>query len=213
MKPRNGPGNALPTILLCAAASLWTAPALACKCMPQSPADSLAQAVAVFEGQVVELRDGEPEKGGPAADRAVKLAVVRAWKGVESETVDLLTPSDGAACGYNFTRGASYLVYASADSSGLRVVSCSRTRPISEAGEDLRLLGMGATPVDPRMPSADAGADKPKAPPARGGCASCAVQADRPAGAGGLLLAVAVIGLGARLRRAQKRAQLNSRHQ
>jgi hypothetical protein len=204
MKPCNGPGSSLSITLLCAAVWLWAAPALACKCMPQSPADSLAQAVAVFEGKVVELREPEPGKGGPAAERGVKLAVVRAWKGVESEVVDLLTPSDGAACGYKFSQGASYLVYASADSSGLRVISCSRTRPMSEAGEDLGLLGMGATPVDPRTPSAGPEADKPKAAPARGGCASCAVQGRPPAGAGDLLIAIAVIGLGMRLRRRGK---------
>jgi hypothetical protein len=206
MKPCNGPGNALPTTLLCAAAWLCAAPALACKCMPQSAADSLAQAVAVFEGEVVELREPGPEKTGPAAQRAVKLAVVRAWKGVEGEAVDVLTPSDGAACGYTFVQGRSYLVYASADSDGLRVVSCSRTRPISEANEDLVLLGMGATPVDPRAPSAVPEPDSPKSPPARGGCASCAVQGGPPVGAGGLLFATVAIGLGLRLRRARNRA-------
>ena len=206
MKPCNGPGNALLLTSWCAAAWLWAAPALACKCMPQSPADSLAQAVAVFEAKVVELRDPGPEKTGPAAQRAVKLAVVRAWKGVESEAVDVLTPSEGAACGYTFVQGASYLVYASADSDGLHVLSCSRTRPISEAGEDLALLGMGATPVDPRTPGAVAEPDKPKPAPARGGCASCAVQGGPSAGPGGVLFAIAVVGLGVRLRRAQKRA-------
>jgi hypothetical protein len=49
MNPCNHPGNALRLTLLCAAAWLWTAPVFACKCMPQSPADSLGQAVAVFE--------------------------------------------------------------------------------------------------------------------------------------------------------------------
>jgi hypothetical protein len=199
MKPCNRPGNALLLTWLCAAAWLWAVPALACKCMPQSPADSLAQAVAVFEGKVLELREPGPEQTGPTAQRTVKLGVVRAWKGIESETVDVLTPSDGAACGYTFAQGGSYLVYASADSGGLHVISCSRTRPIPEAGEDLALLGMGATPVDPRPPEAVPAADKPKAPPAKGGCASCSAHAGPSPATGGLLLATALVGLGLRL--------------
>jgi hypothetical protein len=160
---------------------------------------------------VVELRE-PAEKTGPTAQRAVKLAVVRAWKGVESETVEVLTASDGAACGYAFVQGGSYLVYASAESDGLRVNSCSRTRSMADAGEDMAVLGMGATPVDPKAPSPTPEPERPKALPARGGCASCAVQSGPSAAAGGLLFATAALGLCLRLRRPQRRAPDRHRH-
>jgi hypothetical protein len=195
--------------LLCALVWLWTAPALACKCMPLAPAESLEQAVAVFEGRVEEMVAPPVEQTGPMAQRRVRLRAVRAWKGVESETVEVMTATESAACGYTFTLHRSYLVYASAADGQLRVTSCSRTRDMAEAGEDLMVLGMGATPVDPKSPAAAARATKTARPPASGGCASCAL-APR-AGSNGAWFAIAaaigILRLG-RARRAPQRSYL-----
>ena len=173
-------GTALPVVLLAAAIQLYSATAQACKCLQQSPAEAYEQAVSVFEGHVIavaQVPQATPEHGMPRL--SVRFSVVRRWKGMEQEQVVLTTATDGAACGYPFAADGDYLVYASSDEHGLTASLCSRTRPVAEADEDVRVLGMGVTPVEPRLPKAEQDAlQKPKAdePPARGGCASCAVR-------------------------------------
>lgn len=69
------------------------------------------------------------------------------WKGPQRETLEVYTPSYGAACGYPFTEEQEYLVYAywrnqgTPPRPGLKVDLCSSTIPLSNAGEDLALLG------------------------------------------------------------------------
>jgi len=159
-------------------ATLAAAPsrAHACRCAPQSPQEAYDSAVAVFEGFVKEVGASESQAPGGAVRRKVQMEVVSGWKGAEGEDVTVFTAGDSAACGYAFEVGRSYLVYAAAADGGLVVTSCSRTRLMADASEDLERLGMGATPVDPK---ANPPVDPPKAvkdePPARGGCASCAI--------------------------------------
>jgi hypothetical protein len=154
----------------------------ACSCMQQSQRDAFEQAVAVFEGHVVELQP-PPEADG-TGQVTVRMKIVRAWKGIESEEALVTTPANSAACGYTFAVGTSYLVYASAVEGKLDVSLCSRTQQLAEAKEDLGALGLGATPVQPQTTPPDTAADQrtpeedrstPTEPPARGGCASCAI--------------------------------------
>lgn len=179
--------RALAWLAVAGAGGLWTSPALACKCMQAPPAQAFEQAVAVFEGRVVEIIEPAPNSTGPAHARTVRLQAIRSWKGVESESVELTTAADSAACGFAFAKELNYLVYAFAEEGHLRVSACSRTRPMTDAAEDLQTMGMGATPVDPTLASDD----KPAAPPkaaaqpaqraavhARGGCAGCSTASD-----------------------------------
>lgn len=174
------------------AAWLWSQPAAACKCMLLEPAAAAEQASAVFEGRVVEVSD---LSAAPMPRRQVTLRVVRVWKGMDGERAVVTTASESAACGIDFARDQNYLVYASKQEGVLSANSCSRTRLIGDADDDIKVLGMGWTPVDPKggandkpandKPAAssdakpDAKADikaqgaKPNEPPARGGCASC----------------------------------------
>jgi MYXO-CTERM domain-containing protein len=147
--------------------------ARACSCMQQSQRDAFEQAVAVFEGHVLEVKPSatEPEVGNVT----VRFKVVQAWKGTESEEVVLGTPANSAMCGYAFAVGQSYLVYASASEGKLDVSLCSRTQPSAQAGEDLKALGIGATPVDPKADPHAAPQPATQEPPARGGCAGCAL--------------------------------------
>jgi hypothetical protein len=58
------------------------------------------------------------------------------------------TANQGSACGYPFKEGREYLVYASERQQGLEVDLCGETRPLSEAGADLAVLGSGEKPKD-----------------------------------------------------------------
>jgi hypothetical protein len=182
-------GTAVLTLLV-ALIQLYPAAARACSCLAQSPAEAFEQAVSVFEGHVLEIKPvpATPETSGQTLPQlAVRLSVVRSWKGMEQEQIVLTTGTDSAACGFAFAVDQDYLVYASSGPSGLTASLCSRTALIADATEDIGVLGMGATPVDPHLPKAEQDAlAKPKSePPASGGCASCAVLSAANSARGG----------------------------
>lgn len=191
--------GALSALALVLAAG-WAAPALACKCRPQTVEEAKGEATALFEGRVVEIADEAPTDGGPPPGKRVTLALVRVWKGLENEErVTLRTNESSASCGYAFAADSSYLVYAAGSLQDLQVSSCSRTRPMAEAAEDLGALGAGITPVKVApQPLADAGSeDKPPAA-RRGGCAGTHAHAS----AGAWWLALPAVGF---VRRRRKR--------
>ena len=65
------------------------------------------------------------------------------WKGPERETLQVTTPRGGAACGYSFSEGREYLVYAMGKK--IKVDSCGETTLLSEASADLEVLDNGET--------------------------------------------------------------------
>jgi hypothetical protein len=149
--------------------------ARACKCLPPTPEDSLRNASAVFEGQVLEVLPVQTPDGATRFE--VKLRVVRDFKNAGHEQLTVWTAQDSAACGYAFQVGESHLVYASGDAAPYAVGLCSGTQPMAGADAFLATLGMGEVPVDPApAPAPTKPAAKPE-PPARGGCASCSVGA------------------------------------
>ncbi len=163
-------------VALSVAAAIAPSRALACMCVQSNVQAAYDGSAAVFEGFVKEV--GEPQSDAPDAGprRKVRLEVVSAWKGAEGEQVTVFTAADSAMCGYTFQVERSYLVYAISGPGGLEVSLCSRTRPMAEADEDLAHLGMGATPVDPNAnPPPEPKGTTTSEPPARGGCAGCAI--------------------------------------
>jgi hypothetical protein len=75
------------------------------------------------------------------------------WKGTKEKIVPLTTANDGAACGFTFEFGKSYLVYAylggleTDEKRLLETNICTRTCPFeAEAKEEIKLLGK------PKMP-------------------------------------------------------------
>lgn len=160
--------------LLIVGSGAWSSSALACKCRPVEVAEAKADAQLIFEGRVSKITDEAASEGGPPPGKQITLSIVRTWKGGENEeTITLRTNESSASCGYGFALDTSYLVYAGGTPDAYDVSSCSRTRPMAEASEDLAALGAGITPVKVE-PVADAGAsDAGAKPPAvrQGGCA------------------------------------------
>lgn len=113
--------------------------ARACSCMKQSLEEGVAQSQAIFEGTVTKVA---PNTATQFRGLEVTLTVKRAWKGIESGEVAVLTASNGAVCGYPFAEGSTYLVYAyRGKADPLRVSLCSLTKPIDQARADLKHLG------------------------------------------------------------------------
>lgn len=142
----------LPVILLLFLVSFFKTPdvAYACSCiMPGLPLEEMERSEAVFSAEVVDIRGSEPFSGNSSGiePKLVAMEVSEVWKGsVEAEVV-VQTAADSAACGYDFQVGGEYLVYASTTDGALSVSLCSRTMPLSNAGEDLAALGEGVAPA------------------------------------------------------------------
>jgi hypothetical protein len=135
-------------LLLVLATLAPRASAWACSCAPSGPpCQNTFQVDAIFSGVVQNItvipEDGPPLRPGaarlPRAFR-VEFDVIDTFRGIEGKTASVLTSGSGPACGYGFTQGERYLVYASKGTAGLVTGICSRTRKLSEAREDLEFL-------------------------------------------------------------------------
>ena len=70
----------------------------------------------------------------------VTFAVQKSWKSISTTSVTLQTGSGGGDCGYLFSPGDDYLVYAYQLNDSWGTSICSRTTHISLAAEDLTYL-------------------------------------------------------------------------
>jgi hypothetical protein len=82
-------------------------------------------------------------------DRLILLEVERSYRGSVGKTTEVVTGSYSTECGYDFREGEHYLVYAypHPQSGKLYTGICQRTRPISEAGDDLDYLSHKDDPM------------------------------------------------------------------
>ena len=87
----------------------------------------------------------------PEDRTTVGFEVSNVWKGDVLKSMDVTTPPTGGSCGFAFTEGEEYIVYAS-DSAygddGYTVGICSRTALLLEAQDDIDELGEGNPPQD-----------------------------------------------------------------
>ena len=105
---------------------------------------------AVFLGRVenIELTHGRPIFASDAMSMTmmggllrVTIAVEEAYRGSSEKTLQVYTAASSAACGYEFQKGRSYLIFASmTKDSRLTVSLCSATRPENRAEEDITYL-------------------------------------------------------------------------
>jgi hypothetical protein len=147
-------------------------PAWACSCAtPGSPDEAMRNAQAVFTGTVTKItptsrlnfsdlvRDWlrfSPAMYGLPDALTVSLAVSGSWKGVTTTPVVVGTGFGGGDCGYSFTTGQAYLVYAYGSGDSLTTHICSRTAEVSQAATDLAYLqnqpALSVTPARSPVP-------------------------------------------------------------
>jgi hypothetical protein len=74
--------------------------------------------------------------------RRARLEVLENFTGADAPQFTLYTALDGPGCGFDFAEGGTYLVeaYKTSGSDKWRVSSCSRTRLLGQAAEDLKTL-------------------------------------------------------------------------
>lgn len=124
-------------------ASLFiTSRADACSCVGTRPAcQAFWDPGAVFSGKVLSI---EPENRSEPrfGNRLVRFAVLEAFRGLSTSEVTISTGSGGGDCGYAFVAGESYLVYAyqAQGAPSLSTGICGRTRPLSQADEDIAYM-------------------------------------------------------------------------
>ena len=152
MSPRSFVAVAATSLLL---SLLAARPVGTCWCSKSGPSCEAAwSADAVFVAQVIGIeRVPEPVRtaprpegvfvveviggGGPPA--RVRVKNLELFNGKIGAEVDIL--ASGGDCGYSFTVGMTYLVYANRSADGeLRTSGCSRTRRIEQAEDDLAYL-------------------------------------------------------------------------
>lgn len=150
MTPRNFAGFKTFLLLLVFAVPLTaTSPstANACQCSRRKPpCEAFPQASAVFIGRVIDSAEQKTETDSNGNKLTYDVGIIRfeveeIFKGIESRAVEIHSGTSGADCGYWFTRGERYLVYAYGDQPGnLETNVCTRTQPINEAAGDLQYL-------------------------------------------------------------------------
>jgi hypothetical protein len=121
----------------------WSA-VLGCSCAGNPPpCQAFWRADAVFAGTVVSSGKISVDDGVYKRDeRLVHLTVDQPIRGMKTAEVDVVTGWGGGDCGFGFKLGERYLVYAYREEKGqlLATSICSRTRLLSEAGDDLAFI-------------------------------------------------------------------------
>jgi hypothetical protein len=143
--------------------------AWACSCGvigSNPPCQAAWNVSAVFTGTVIDIAEPSIAPQAPSGSttgrqlanaprpplqpqmRAVRLQVGEVLNGIERglKEVEVLTGRGGGDCGYDFHMGEDYVVYAYKNSEGrLTTGTCSRTRPLKDAEEDLTYMHALAT--------------------------------------------------------------------
>lgn len=145
------------TLALVALVLLLLAPraAAACACGDPSVRACAAywKAHIVFNGVVTEVTESSVRHGGGESVRPFYYNLVRFkvqdwFRGPRTRDAQVLTAPRAADCGYTFSRGRRYLVYAEEGTDGQLYTSvCTATKPLAEASADLSFIrGLAAAP-------------------------------------------------------------------
>jgi hypothetical protein len=137
-------------LLLLVIVTLVIAPgtACACTCVSLQPAEQMKKSAAVFTGTVADIRRLKGDPLGPTPPVVYTFRADQVYKGEASAEFEVATNVDEAACGYRFTAGSRYLVFASAGGSGLFAVDpgvalhtslCAGNRMVRLGGDPLRV--------------------------------------------------------------------------
>jgi hypothetical protein len=144
------------TILAITMTSLTYVSADACTCVKAAQRTAIKEAGAIFSAKVVSYDQGFRSKYrfDPAPpfihsrqtwEISTTFSVSKVWKGAIPQEITL--KSITSLCGGQFTAGGEYLVYAYWQDDNLITLPCTRTELLSNAGDDLRILGEGKPPI------------------------------------------------------------------
>jgi len=129
------------------ALSLFTHAAWACSCAPPGDLETdvpraLKYADAVFLGQVIALEKDTAREF--ETYETTQFAVKSVWKGALEDTVSTRVMTTCCLCGFQFTVGQTYLVYAKQRANGdYHVSRCSRTKTAEQAEAEIQRLQVG----------------------------------------------------------------------
>jgi hypothetical protein len=114
--------------------------AYACFCGPGPACEEVWKTSAVFAGRVISVEKLEPAGEKNPYSKTVRLLVEEVFKGGPGSEVVLLQSQ--SSCDVYFSLGERYLVYANESliANRLTTNSCTRTRLLSDASEDLAYL-------------------------------------------------------------------------
>ncbi|HEU0143849.1 MAG TPA: hypothetical protein VFQ47_03600 [Nitrososphaera sp.] len=145
--------------------------ALGCACIRINNVDEeFAKAAVVFSGKAVSEEYASVVNEEPFFEpkeiqvRVIRFEVEHWWKGGTTKQVILRTDfakdAEGrtynSTCNYHFQIGEQYLVYAFGSLEKLKTHSCSRTRKLERAENDLKELGPGSEPKEEKSSSSAA---------------------------------------------------------
>lgn len=127
---------------------------LACGCKkPGPPCKAYGEASVVFIGTVKGVTEGarkrKPNGEINFQSRLFKFSVEETFSGAPTKESEVATGLSADDCGYPFVKGASYLIYAYRDEKDGRLYtsSCTRTKRVANASEDLQYLrSLAVTP-------------------------------------------------------------------
>ena len=113
-----------------------------------APCEDYGRAAAVFVGTPIALRTVERSLTGNreeiefALPRIFTFSVEQTFLGGQTVEIEVSTGMGSSDCGYDFKIGTRYLIYASDYSKRNRLMTstCSRTRPFTDASEDLEFF-------------------------------------------------------------------------
>jgi hypothetical protein len=117
-------------------------PLHACQCMRIGEACQAAwTSDAVFVGRVINISSFiQHEDFGAFRQNRVTLAVTETFNGPTSKSFEIVTGMGNGDCGFPFTKGQDYLVYASKEAGKWSSSICSRTQRLDHATSDLSYL-------------------------------------------------------------------------
>jgi hypothetical protein len=115
------------------------ASAVRCMNQPKSVEGTFKKSNAVLVGEVIEVKDA-------GALKEARLRVEQSWKGVETKEVIVLATRTAESPRYQV--GERYLIFASLQNGKLLTGTCSRTKKVEYAQEDLQQLGAGKKPKE-----------------------------------------------------------------
>jgi hypothetical protein len=143
-------------------------PAYACRCAPQTPAEQYSRAQVAFVGTVTRLEyffdspDGS-RTSAPIRWQWATFGVSETWKGIGGSSATVrIGGTEGASCGFDLLKGATYLVMASPHGDGSLLTSaCHGTTELSDTVRETYELARGSPPT---VSTQVTGAPAPAAP-------------------------------------------------